>query len=53
MQLYTRDLFEEWWAFGKAAGASDVDLVATFTEYTARTIVDAYVTFCPGSVCEV
>lgn len=51
-ELYTQALLDQWWDQGVALGATGQDIVATMTEYTARTIVDAYTRFCPGPVGE-
>jgi 1,6-anhydro-N-acetylmuramate kinase len=52
-ELYTQALLEEWWQAGVQQGAAPADVVATLTEYTARTIVDSYTRFCPGPVTQV
>ena len=52
-ELYTAALAETMRAEAQAAGASDVDFVATVTALTAATIADAYTRFAPGPVTEV
>ena len=52
-ELYTAALAETMRAEAQAAGASDVDFVATVTALTAATIADAYARFAPGPVAEV
>ncbi len=53
LQLFTKDAFNSWWEKGVGHGASPTDLVATFTEFTARTIADAYTAFGPAGLVEV
>ncbi len=52
-ELYTAALAEAMRAEAQAAGASDVDFVATVTALTAATIADAYARFAPGPLAEV
>lgn len=52
-ELYTAELAATMRAEANAAGASDVDFVATVTALTAATIADAYARFAPGPVAQV
>jgi len=52
-ELYTAALTEAMRGEAIAAGASDMDFVATVTALTAATIADAYARFAPGPVAEV
>lgn len=52
-QLFTKELFTEWWELGQSHGATGPDLLATFTEFTAASIADGYARFCPGEVSQV
>lgn len=52
-ELYTAELAAAMHAEAKAAGASEVDFVATVTALTAATIADAYARFAPGPLAQV
>lgn len=52
-ELFSSTLAAEWWAEATALGLSATDFVATVTEVTAVSIIDAYLQFAPGPVSQV
>ena len=53
-QLYTLEFFKRWHHEAvETHGATDADVVATMTEYTAQAIADAYSRWAPGPVGQV
>ena len=52
-ELFSSTLANEWWAEAMALGLAAKDFVATITEVTALSIVDAYIRFAPGPVSQI
>jgi anhydro-N-acetylmuramic acid kinase len=52
-ELFTFSLIEKWDSIAKEKKISDYDFIATVTELTASTIVNAYKNFSPGSIGQV
>ena len=52
-ELFSSTLANAWWAEAMALGLSATDFVATVTEVTALSIIDAYGRYAPGPVSQI
>lgn len=52
-ELFSSTLANEWWAEAVALGLGPTDFVATVTEVTALSIIDAYQRFAPGPIGQI
>ena len=53
VQLFNESHFKSWVKRAEELNVSKLDFLRTVTELTARSIVDAYTSFCDGQVKEV
>lgn len=52
-ELFSRALAAQWWSEAMAMGLSAADFVATITEVTAVSIINAYARFAPGPLSQI